>query len=288
MAISVEVKEEIMTNRAMCSVSLILLVAYFSSDFAMADSPVVVPIRLLQNFPVLSADIGGIAVPLQFDSGNSGTVALTQTILDQVKAVTTGEFSQGIDGKGNVMKFPKYKIPRIRIGAAVFTDVIGELDVHDPSYPAAQVGQQGFLGTALLKNYQVMLDYRHRRIVLIPSGSIEPRRCHGTAVPFLPEGRGEPGTKADIDAVSLVVGWDTGAPISMLSKRFAEMHGLQHTAGTMVSKRLTLAGTDFGPLRFRIEELSLPPEVGGFIGYNFFARHVVCLDFTKNQVLIQR
>jgi len=269
-------------------VSLVLLVGYLGASSATAESPVVVPIRLLQNFPVLSADIGGIVVPLQFDSGNSGTVSLTQTILDQVKAVPTGEFSRGIDGKGNVMKYPKYKIARIRIGAAMFTDVIGELDVHDPSYPAAQVGQQGFLGTALLKNYQVMLDYRHRRIVLIPGESIEPRRCHGTAVPFLPEGRGEPGTKADIDAVSLVVGWDTGAPISMLSKEFAEMHGLQHSGDTMVSKRLTLAGTDFGPLTFRIEELSLPPGIGGFIGYNFFARHIVCLDFTKNQVLIQR
>src|SRR5258708_4710064 len=288
MAISVEVREEIMTNRAICSVSLILLGAYFSADFAMADSPVVVPIRLLQNFPVLSADIGGIAVPLQFDSGNSGTVALTQTILDQVKAVPTGEVSQGIDGKGNVMKYPKYKIPRIQIGTAIFTDVIGELDVHDPSYPAAQVGQQGFLGTALLKNYQVMLDYRHRRLVLIPVGTIESRRCHGTAVPFLPESRGEPATKANIDTGTSMVAWDTGAPISMLSKRFAEMNGSQHSAGTMVSKRLALAGTEFGPLRFRIEELSLPPGFGGFIGYNFFARHVVCLDFTKNQVLIQR
>jgi hypothetical protein len=57
---------------------------------------------------------------------------------------------------------------------------------------------------------------------------------------------------------------------------------------TLKSKHLTLSGSDFGPLNFQIEELSLPPWFAGFIGYNFFAHHVVCLDFPQNQVLIQR
>jgi hypothetical protein len=273
-----------MTDFFIIRTALTLLVACVAADFATAESAVIVPIRLLQHFPVLSAKIGGVPVLLQFDSGDSGSVSLTQAVLDTVKAVPTGEFSQGIDGKGNVMKYPKYKIPVIKIGAVTFKDVIGELDVHDPSYQATQVGQQGFLGTALLKNYRVVLDYSHRLITLVSSESKESGACMGTPVPFLPEAHGEPATKADIDLGSLRLAWDTGAPISMISKSFAEANGAQQSALALKSKHLTLGGTDFGPLIFQIEELSLPPWFAGFIGYNFFAHHVVCLDFPQNQV----
>src|ERR1700744_3609790 len=101
---------------------IILLVACLAADCALANSIVTVPIRLLQHFPVLSANIGGEPVFLQFDSGNSGSVALTQAVIDKLKAVPAGEFSQGLDGKGNVMKYPKYKIPEIKIGAVTFSD----------------------------------------------------------------------------------------------------------------------------------------------------------------------
>ena len=95
-------------------------------------------------------------------------------------------------------------------------------------------------------------------------------------------------TEANIDLGQLTVWWDTGAPVSMLSKRFTEAARSQQPVGTMVSKRLMLGGADFGPLQFEIEDLSLPPGFDGFVGYNFFAHHIVCLDFLGNRLLIQR
>jgi hypothetical protein len=172
----------------------------------------------------------------------------------------------------------------------VFTDVIGELDVHDPSYQATQVGQQGFLGTSLLKGYKLVLDYRHRRMTLVRAGSATDGSvaCRGAVVPFSPAWHGEPATEAAIDQGRLTVWWDTGAPVSMLSKRFVEAAHSRQSGNTITSKRLTLGGTDFGPLRFAVEDLSLPPGFDGFIGYNFFADHVVCMDFPGNRLLIRR
>jgi hypothetical protein len=40
-----------------------------------ANRPVVVPIKLPGNFPVVTVNIDGNDVPLVFDSGNSGSVA---------------------------------------------------------------------------------------------------------------------------------------------------------------------------------------------------------------------
>ena len=272
----------------LCRASVLLLASLVSIDCIAADHPIDVPFKLLGNFPVLAADIDGNVVPLQFDSGNSGTVALTQAVLDRVKALPTGEFSNGIDAQGNVIKYPKFKIPRLRLGTAVFTDVIGELDVHDPSYQATQVGQQGYLGTSLLKGYRVVLDYRHQKMTLVPSGSSKSGGCEGTIVPFSPAWHGEPAAEVDIDLGRLTVVWDTGAPVSMLSRRFVNGARSQQSGDTLVSKRLMLGGTDFGPLQFEIEDLSLPPGFDGFVGYNFFAHHIVCLDFAERRLLIRR
>src|SRR3979409_1996126 len=113
---------------------LAMLVAAFDSGSSAADRPVVVPIKLVSNFPFVTVTIDGNDVPLVFDSGDSGSVALTQAVIDRVKAMPTGETSRGMDAKGNVIEHPKFKIHHVQIGTAVFTDVIAELDVHDPSY----------------------------------------------------------------------------------------------------------------------------------------------------------
>jgi hypothetical protein len=35
-------------------------------------------------------------------------------------------------------------------------------------------------------------------------------------------------------------------------------------------------------------DISLPPFFHGFMGYDFFAHHVVCFDFPHKQLLVQR
>ena len=133
-----------MTKRARCKSAAFLAMLMIAFGCAAADRPVIVPMKLLGNFPVVNVTIDGNDVPLVVDLGNSGSVALTQAVIDRVQAMPTGETSRGIDPKGNVIEYPKFRIPRLQIATAVFTDVIGELDVHDPSYQATQVGQQGF------------------------------------------------------------------------------------------------------------------------------------------------
>jgi hypothetical protein len=278
-----------MARLAPCKAPMLLVTSLIALDCAASDRPIVVPIKLLGNFAVVTANIDGSDVPLVFDSGSSASVSLTQEVIDRVKALPTGESSRGMDAKGNVIQYPKFKIHRIQMATAVFTDVIGELDVHDPSYQATQVGQQGFLGTALLKGYKVVLDYRHRRMTLVSPGSTKHQSagCKGTPVPFSPAWHGEPAAEADIDLGRLTVWWDTGAPTSMLSRRFTEAARIPQSANTVTSKRLALGGTDFGPLQFGVEDLSLPPGFDGLIGYNFFAHHVVCMDFPGNRLLIR-
>jgi len=55
-----------------------------------------------------------------------------------------------------------------------------------------------------------------------------------------------------------------------------------------MSKQFSLGGVDFGPWRFDVWDMSLPAGFDGFIGYNFFARHIVCIDFPGRRIVIRR
>jgi hypothetical protein len=247
---------------------------------AAADTPAVLPMRLVASLPIVHAQVGDEDVQLVFDSGNSGSLSLTQAVIDRVHATPTGETSRGMDAQGNVIVYPKYKIPQVRLGAAVFANVIVELDVHDPSYQATQVGQEGFLGTALLKPYEVVLDYAHRTM------SLQTAACQGPSVPFSPQWHGEPVTETATDLGVVTLWWDTGTPAMVLSRRFIQTARPHLLENALTTKQLLLGGANFGPIQFQIWDLALPPGFDGFIGSDFFAQHVVCLDFPRSQIVI--
>jgi hypothetical protein len=252
---------------------------------------IVVPLKLNHQLAIVMVKIDGKDVPLLLDSGDQSPLALRQSVLDQIKAVpTSGSFS-GQDVKG-IFEAPKYRVSRVEIGQASFSDIITRLDVHSPSNRPVDLGQEGLLGTGLFKSYEVVIDYPHRTMVLVTEGSGS-TLCRGTAVPFSPlppnNQPREPLTEADTDIGSVTLWWDTGAQTSVLSKRFVQPAKAKLAKDdSLTTSRFNLGGTNFGPWRFETMDISLPPFFDGFLGYDFFARHVVCFDFPKKQLLIQR
>lgn len=276
----------------MCRVSawILALIAVGSAAAASPPDSTVIPIRLSGNFALIDVRIGGRDVPLLFDTGDSRGILLAQPVIDRIKAKPVGHSSKVIDVKGNVVESPHFEIPRLQIGSIEFANVIADLDVHDPSYQPDQHGQQGFLGTALLKPYQVVIDYSRLTLTLIAPGSSRARAgdCRGVAVPFVEQWRGEPVTEVETEFGRVVLWWDTGTPLSILTARFAQQARPKILEGPMLSDRLGLGGTEFGPWPFEVVDFALPPGFDGFIGYDFFAQHVVCMDFPGRRVLVRK
>lgn len=214
---------------------------------------------------------------------------LQRGVLDSINAVPTGESTklQGVDG---FFEAPMFKVARVKIGTQVFTDVIALLDVPRRGYTPGSLAH-GYLGTGLLKSYQLTLDYPSQAMTLVRrSNGNSSGTCNGTIVPFSTgshKWRGEPVTEADIDLGHVTLWWDTGAPASVLSSKFANQARAQSGASALQSNRLILGGKDFGPWRFEVWDISLP-GFDGFIGHDFFAKHVVCIDFPRNRVAIVR
>jgi len=261
-----------------------------ASASANASSPVVVPLRLAGHFPIVIAKVNGVDVPLAFGSGDSFPVRLEQSVLDQIKAVPIDGITWGLDAKGHLLKSPKFRVSRLQLGDAVFNDVIAELDVHSRSYHPPKLGQAGWLGTGLLKSYEVVLDYPHLMMTVVPRAANDTpsEQCRGTSVPFsVKEQPAEPFTKADTDMGQLTLVWDTGSQLSMVSEKVIQRGLVQASNEDVTTKRFVLGSTDFGPWQFKWMEMSLPPFFDGSIGYDFLATHVVCIDFPDKRVVIR-
>jgi len=213
-------------------------------------SPVVVPLRLAGHFPIVIAKVDGVDVPLAFGSGDSFPVRLEQSVLDRVKAAPLPGVTMGLDAKGHLLRSPRFRLSRLQLGDAVFNDVVAELDVHSPTFHPPRVGQEGWLGTGLLKSYEVVLDYPHRTMTLVPRASNEApsEQCRGTSVPFaVKEQPAEPFTKADTDLGQLTLVWDTGSGLSLVSQKIVQQGHVNASNEDVTTKRLVVGGTDFGP-----------------------------------------
>lgn len=250
----------------------------------------IVPLRIHNGFPIFVAKIDGKSVPLVFDLGGDFHLTLSESALAGLDAIPLSETYEFSDAKGNILQSPMFKVRRIEIGEAAFTDVVGHLDTSHPTYKAQTDGREGMIGAPFLHKYKVVLDYMHREMTLIPgesavSGGDE---CTGTEVPFLPQWQGSAVTKATTDAGELTMVWDTGAPLSMIRKGRAQASGLKTENSILNSAKFELAGVNFGPLQLRVFDYVEPAGTDGFIGYTFFERNVVCIDFPRNRLFIAR
>ncbi|MGE0030902.1 MAG: hypothetical protein AB7T20_07270 [Steroidobacteraceae bacterium] len=267
--------------------ALVLLCASQAASFAAApETADTIPIALRDNFPLLAAQVNGVAVRLKFDLGDGDQLALQQDVLDRIRAVPTGEVAR-FKGLYGEFEAPLYKVSRLQIGTAVFTDVIARLDVRDPTYQPGAQGEDGFLGTGLLRSFAVVLDYAGQAMTLAPQNEPDdlPDVCTGTAVPFSPVWNGQPVTEANIDLGRILLWWDTGSPVSALRKSLIQDAGQEMKEDTVTSRRLVLGGKDFGPALLHVWDMNLP-GFDGFIGYDFFSKHVVCVDFPANRLIV--
>jgi hypothetical protein len=270
------------------SVAFLLLTIALGRTAAAGSTTV--PMQLLGNFPVISVHIEGIDVPLVFDLGDGGSAAvLAPALIKRVKTLPAAERHRAYDAMGNAIQSGTFTLPRLQIGDVVFTDVLGRPDLHDPAYQSQNVGQQGYLGTALLQSYKVVLDYPHRQLTLISadSGKRDLEKCKGQSVPFLLGWNDTLVTKATTDFGERTAVWDTGAPVSILRRANAPKMSDDATEAT-VTRRMILGGTDFGPLKLDVADYKEPAGTDMFIGYTFFIDHIVCVDFPGKRFLIQR
>jgi hypothetical protein len=255
-----------------------------------AGEPVTLPIRIVENFPVVTAIVQGQELPLMYDLGSDASLALPQEVLERLATRPDNGTHRWSDAKGNILESPKFGLSLIELGGLAFHDVTGHVQRSDPSYPASSVFQQGMIGEPFFRGYKVVLDYVRGLMTLIPDtyGRFVEAGCRGAVVPFLPEWGGAPVTGATTDLGDLVMVWDTGAPVSVVRRSYALAHGADASGKIHATKAFELGGVDFGPLELRMFDYEEPRGTDGFVGRGFFAVNVVCIDMLGKALRIRR
>ena len=267
---------------------VVAIAALMLAPGAASADRVTVPLEIRNGFPIVVAKIDGKPLPLMVDIGGDFYLTLSESALQGLKTTRLAEMYEFSDAKGNVLRTPMFAVARMEIGAAVFADVKGHLDTSHPTYQAQTEGRAGMIGVPLLQAYTVVFDYAGREMILLSGEGAEWSGCTGAEVPFMPQWEGSPVTRITTDAGELAMVWDTGAPLSMIRKGFVVQRGLEAGNATWTSARFGLGGTNFGPHSFHVLDYVEPAGTDGFIGYPFFEKNVVCLDFPRKRLFVAK
>jgi hypothetical protein len=104
----------------------------------------------------------------------------------------------------------------------------------------------------------------------------------------MPEWHGAPVAKAHTDLGDLILVWDTGAARGVIRKKSADDLHASVSDQIVSLPHLNFGDIDVGAMDFHVVDYAQLPGTDGFVGDDFFANHVVCIDFPGSRFLIRR
>lgn len=219
-----------------------------------------------------------------------GALTLSKEAIQSANGLSVGTAIAN-DALGNEFTRPRFKVSGVIIGGHAFQDlrvvqaVVGAAGDGPPTPNA--------IGKHFLSQYFVVVDYAAASITLWPPDTVNPAgmNCGRARIP-MERTEEERLAVSDFDMPSGRVRllWGTGNAYSMLPETIAEKLRLAtvtrgpNSPKFYLSKTLSAAGQDFGPLEFVLLPLKLPSDFEGVLGGNFFERHVVCFDYKRREV----
>jgi predicted aspartyl protease len=245
---------------------------------------IVIPVEIESRNPITTARINGVNVQLIIDSGG-GLLSLKAETIKKVSAVPTQAAISSTDALGITSNRATFKVDVLELGSKRFADI----EADEISGYAANSPGDGIIGKRLLNQFVAVYDYPSRKITLYSSKerTAIQRECRGIQVDTVPDLEGAIVSMATMDHQSMRMLWDTGATYSFVKKSFADEHNLPVQEVFYTTQRFELGQHDFGPLKLVVLDLKAPGNVDGYLGYNFFANHVVCIDPSTHHVTVR-
>jgi hypothetical protein len=279
-----------MMSRALVTVAGVFLpgVAAFGAS---TQAPVTVPIEISDNLPVLRAFVGDRPISVLFDLGGSDEMVLTTDALSSIKAERLAETYAWLDFYGDRHESQKFRLSELRIGTMTFQGVKGHEDAESKKRQEATFGNaptSGYVGPDLFKSFKLIIDYARKTMTFIPNNikDLKAHNCFGTEIPFDPDMEGAPITKVRTDLGEHRYIWDTGAPMMLVRESLVSARGAKPAGDFFSTKIFEVGGKNFGPMQLRMYDFGEPVEVDGFIGHDFFAKNVVCIDMSGKRFLV--
>lgn len=293
-----EMERDCMRKTSLLFLSTVLIALFSCSDKNSVKSALsnntVVPIRMVGVDPLIEIKVNGVPIDVHFDIGNGTTLSLFPSHLASINKRRIGTSSDGMSMTGRTGKKPIYEVDMIEIGGLKFTNARIVEDYHDDEFQesfSSRLDAFGFIGRGLFELYMVVIDYPNRELTIVPTDAPAEQQsiCTGLELPLIQGQQWGLASRVATEIGELVLVWDTGAPATSVLKRRTDSDNLGYEDGDTLSvKRFSMNGHELGPETLYVWDWGEnTPPFDGFIGFDFFADHVVCVDFPKNRIFVR-
>ena len=260
--------------------------------------PIRLPLTFIRQNAVATIVVEGHEAGAVIDTGGveDAPFMLSKTLIESSGGIRLALTHVSTDAFAHNSIRPIFRVPAVTLGGRTFHNVtVIQAPTQDrrssPPQPAPNM-----IGRKFLSQYLVVLDFPHRSITLWPpqsraSASIG---CADAGIPMESIRQRELAVSVfQSQHGRLRLLFDTGASYSALPETLAgklRLPTVAHGPGRVRfydSSALSADGRDFGPLEFVILPLKPPADFQGMIGWNFFMRHVTCLDYRRREIYIR-
>lgn len=252
----------------------------------------VVPIEFFEDAPVLTVKIGEKKAKLVFDTGASIPLSLAKSIIDSVGGIKyTGEQHRSIDSAGKISSSATFFVEKVTLGEYHAKKVKGKdykpwgmyVTESGKTEHKSKTEDHGVIGLGFFKNKNFIIDYSRKKIFILEGNAVPPDykdvSWHSTPLILSKEGLIIQ-TKVNNHAAAFLL--DTGSTGSMLrtTKILSQKNSENNS---ILAETFLISGKNYGPIKFFL--LNFPKfSFDGLLGYDFFLKNVVYIDFDKKLV----
>ena len=249
--------------------------------------------------PVL---IDSIPLNLFLDTGNPGaSIDLTTKTLERIEVTYTGQTKTTRNYKGDIFEGREYILPRVKIGDLEFTNI------HATEHKSKS-SSDGTISFKFLHNYNVLIDFPNRNIRLYKLGYLPKYLRHQSWKPVNAFGRGGFTLTLRLDSIEedFIFALDNAAialddeqkPYGLIKLKSSFGDYLVKNelimpkeddpaiVGIFSTSDLKLHGRKIPDLDFMVVDYK-NPERDGLMGYNFFIKHPMFIDFKNDMLYIK-
>ena len=254
----------------------------------------VVPLELdgkMKGMPIVNVKIGEKVLHLALDTGADKVfLAITPNVLNEINVRYSDAIEKNLDAKGNLYKSRTFKIPEVKIGELQLNNVTAAEELRD-----SPDDSDGIIGNRLFDNFNVLIDYSQSHMILYPNTGLpfDLELSQWMPIPFKHEDIGiviqgqlssqKRTLRFCLDSGAVVANAE-GKPLGILQPKSLTAQDKVKDTKTYTDY-LTIGGKNIGLMDFYLLDYAQPP-VDGFLGYNFFSKYKVFIDFTKQVMYI--
>lgn len=255
-----------------------------------------IPLQFDGGFPFVVLHAGADSVELFLDTGagDIGIGLMPETIRTlQLKETDRRRTLKTNYGK---IRYKRVVLPEAHLGGIVFRDLVCDR-VAEKVNP--HFAKRGILGLALFRSFNVLIDYQGYRLVLFKPGNY-PADFDSTLWDRIPSPDDPDGImiRGTLEGLSKDLTWclDTGAIArdpdqtryyNIIKKKHVKgMVSLKEKDGMAFSEDISFRSGSaiLDSLNFLAHDFEEPEGIDGFLGTDFFMKHLVLVDFKSQAV----